>query len=390
MTVQFRTGITNNPPSANPFNSTTNEDTPLIIQLSGTDTDVGDSVQMYIASAPQNGTLYQFLPSALNFKGQLIDPTLSPTFVSDASSRVLYIPAQDFNGTDSFIFRARDLNNAGNYNLMRLLNQTFKRIFIIIESANQTATIIITAVPDAPLTQSGLVVINENTSSIINFTVSDPDTDLDLISVILTAIPSTDKGSIFELDDSFTPTTAITTVPHRISGNRKRILYVPPQDAFGNGYSAIRFVADDGASISAVEGIVSVTILSVNDAPVSSNSTVTSDEDTVIPFQFGCSDADSADQSKLIVTIKSTPPVSAGTLRRADQTRLEYNSFTSFNHFKHSTKFFFSGLELMIVLMEPPCSAQSLIITETSASNFSALMVPSSLQIHLCTSMFRM
>lgn len=340
MTVQFRTGITNNPPSANAFNSSTNEDTPLIIQLSGTDTDVGDSVQMYIASAPQNGTLYQFLPSALNFKGQLIDPTLSPTFVSDASSRVLYIPAQDFNGTDSFIFRARDLNNAGNYNLIRLLNQTFKRIFIIIESANQTATIIITAVPDPPLTQSGLVVINEDTSSIINFTVSDPDTDLDLISVILTAIPSTDKGSIFELDDSFTPTTAITTVPHRISGNRKRILYVPPQDAFGNAYSAIRFVADDGASISAVEGIVSVTILSVNDAPVSSNSTVTSDEDTVIPFQFGCSDADNSDQSKLIVTIKSIPPVSAGILRRADQTRLEYRRFTSLILVKRRTKLF--------------------------------------------------
>ncbi|KAI9145758.1 hypothetical protein BKA69DRAFT_464322 [Paraphysoderma sedebokerense] len=259
---------------------------------------------MYIVTAPPNGTLHQFLPSARNFMGPVIDPTLAPAMVADASSRILYIPARDFNGSDSFIFRARpDINNA--------------------ESSNQTASILVSPVPDPPLAQSAVIMIEEDVSQIVNFTISDPDTSLDSISVILTYIPPMDKGSVFELDDSFTPTTVISVVPHRISGNRKKVLYVPPKDQFGDVFTSFRFLADDFGNISPAEGIVSVSITSINDPPVSFNSTVVGDEDTDIPFQFGCSDADVVDLSKLMVTIKSIPPLLAGTLRRADQTRLE-------------------------------------------------------------------
>lgn len=108
LNATFRTGVINSPPSAQQCSITMLEDTVTVIQLQGTDPDSGDVVQMYVLSAPENGQLYQFSPTALNSKGQPIDPSLSPIPVSDSLGRVVYIPQAEYNGNDTFIFLARD------------------------------------------------------------------------------------------------------------------------------------------------------------------------------------------------------------------------------------------------------------------------------------------
>ncbi|HKR65230.1 MAG TPA: Ig-like domain-containing protein [Thermoanaerobaculia bacterium] len=81
----------NTPPVANDASATTNEDTTVTITLSGTDAD-GDSLTFTIVSGPAHGSL------------GAINPT-GPT-----SATVDYAPNLNYNGPDSFVYRANDGN----------------------------------------------------------------------------------------------------------------------------------------------------------------------------------------------------------------------------------------------------------------------------------------
>src|SRR5204862_736013 len=81
----------NTPPVANDTAATTNEDTAVTITMTGSDAD-GDSLTFTIVSGPSHGTL-----------GPVV-------FVNATTSTVNYTPALNYNGTDSFVFRANDGN----------------------------------------------------------------------------------------------------------------------------------------------------------------------------------------------------------------------------------------------------------------------------------------
>jgi hypothetical protein len=81
----------NTPPVANDTSATTNEDTTVTITLSGSDAD-GDSLTFTIVSGPSNGSL-----------GPII--STGPT-----TATVDYTPNLNYNGGDSFVFRANDGN----------------------------------------------------------------------------------------------------------------------------------------------------------------------------------------------------------------------------------------------------------------------------------------
>ena len=81
----------NPPPVANDTSATTNEDTTVTVNLSGSDAD-GDSLTFTIVSGPANGSL-----------GAVI--STGPT-----TATVDYTPNLDYNGGDSFVFRANDGN----------------------------------------------------------------------------------------------------------------------------------------------------------------------------------------------------------------------------------------------------------------------------------------
>lgn len=100
----------NTPPVANDTSASTNEDTTVTITLSGSDAD-GDPLTFSIVSGPSNGTLGAIIPTG-------------PT-----TATVNYSPNANYNGGDSFVFRANDGNGG---------------------TDDATATITIAAVNDAP------------------------------------------------------------------------------------------------------------------------------------------------------------------------------------------------------------------------------------------------
>ncbi len=81
----------NTPPVANDAAATTNEDTTVTITLSGTDAD-GDSLTFTIVSGPSHGSLGPIVPTG------------------STSATVNYTPAFNYNGPDSFVYRANDGN----------------------------------------------------------------------------------------------------------------------------------------------------------------------------------------------------------------------------------------------------------------------------------------
>jgi hypothetical protein len=81
----------NTPPVANDTSASTNEDTTVTITLTGSDAD-GDALTFSIVSGPSNGSL-----------GAVI--STGPT-----SATVDYTPNTNYNGGDSFVFRANDGN----------------------------------------------------------------------------------------------------------------------------------------------------------------------------------------------------------------------------------------------------------------------------------------
>jgi hypothetical protein len=81
----------NTPPVANNAAATTNEDTTVTVTLSGSDAD-GDPLTFSIVSGPSNGSLGPIIPTGPN------------------SATVDYTPNLNYNGSDSFVYRADDGN----------------------------------------------------------------------------------------------------------------------------------------------------------------------------------------------------------------------------------------------------------------------------------------
>lgn len=83
-----RVGL-NIPPTASPQAVATDEDTDLVVTMTGSDTE-GETLTFTVATPPMRGTLS------------------SITFVNGTTSRITYAPDQDFNGGDSFEVVATD------------------------------------------------------------------------------------------------------------------------------------------------------------------------------------------------------------------------------------------------------------------------------------------
>ncbi len=103
------------------------EDQSLIFALPASDPD-GQPLQLTVRSLPTRGRLYQVLDGADPQPGAEI--TALPAVVTDAAWRVAYVPAADFNGTDSFTYTAGDG---------------------MLDSQTATVWLVVNRAPDAPL-----------------------------------------------------------------------------------------------------------------------------------------------------------------------------------------------------------------------------------------------
>jgi hypothetical protein len=229
-TVSITVISQNDAPVANDDSVATNEDVPLVITLTATDDD-GDGLTYEIVSGPSDGALTLSFPN------------------------VTYTPDENFNGNDSFRFRAND----GTVN-------------------SNTATISITVNPqnDPPTTTPlGPQMATEGQPYSLNMSDNFDDVDDNGAGLQYTATG---------LPPSLTP----------IGLNSGVISGTPTQaEAINNGgvYNVV-VTARDPLNES-VQNAFTLTIGAVNDRPVADNNpNVVTDEDTSVPIILTGSDAD--------------------------------------------------------------------------------------------------
>jgi VCBS repeat-containing protein len=223
-TVTITVTPVNDAPVAEDDTYTANEDTPLVVPapgVLGNDSDVeGDHLTAVLVSGPSHGTL-----------------TLNP------NGSFTYTPAENFFGTDSFTYQAYDG---------------------VAYSNVATVTITVSSVNDAPVAEDDTYTANEDTPLVVpapGVLGNDSDVEGDHLTAVLVSGPSHGTLTLNE-DGSFT--------------------YTPEENFCGE--DSFTYKAYDGALYSNV-ATVTITVSSVNDAPVAEDDSYTTDEDTplVVP-----------------------------------------------------------------------------------------------------------
>jgi uncharacterized repeat protein (TIGR02543 family) len=185
----------NDAPIANAQNVNTTEDTGLSITLAATDVD-GDTLTYSVVTQPTNGTLTGTAPN------------------------LSYTPTTNYNGADSFTFRANDG---------------------LVNSATVTVAITVTPVNDAPLANSQSVTATEDNTKSITLLATDIDGDPLTYSIVTQPSNGT------------------------LSGTAPNVIFTPTANF--SGATSFTFRVNDG-TVNSTTATVSITVTSVNDAPV--------------------------------------------------------------------------------------------------------------------------
>lgn len=207
VTVTITVNAINDRPVADDQNLTTPEDTALNITLTGTDTE-GSSLLYGVSLAPSHGTL------------------------SGTAPNLVYTPAANYTGSDSFVFGISD---------------GFYRDYA-------TITINVTPVNDRPVAQDDEVTTAEDTAILINFVASDVET----------------ASLIYGI--SVQPSNGV------LSGSGSSRTYTP--NANFTGTDTFVFGVSDG--FFRAYGTITVNVTPVNDAPVAVSDLYATDEDTAL------------------------------------------------------------------------------------------------------------
>src|SRR5207237_1438533 len=218
-TVTITVTPVNDPPVANAQSVTTAEDTAAPIVLTGSDVD-GDALTFTIATQPAHGTLTGTAPN------------------------VTYTPVANYNGPDSFTYKAND--GALNSNIA-------------------TVAIAVAAVNDPPVANAQSVTTNQDTAKAISLTATDVDGDPLTYAVVAAPTHGT------------------------LSGTAPNLTYTPAAGYFGP--DSFTFKANDG-TVDSAAATVSLTVVHVNHAPVAAAQTVTTAEDTAKAVVLTATDAD--------------------------------------------------------------------------------------------------
>ncbi len=182
-------------------------------------------------------------PLALVLAGTDIDGTIaSYTIVTSPTSGVLsgtapnftYTPNNDFNGSDSFTFSVTD--DLG------------------VTSVAASVSISVISINDLPIATAQSVSVDEDAA--LGVTLSGTDVD----------------GTIASYSISSGPTNGV------LSGTAPNLTYTPTANF--NGSDQFTFTVTDNEGAISTDGTVSISVLSINDAPVAADDTVSATEDT--------------------------------------------------------------------------------------------------------------
>lgn len=260
-TVSITVTAVNDAPEAEGDAASTDEDTPLLIDVAGNDTDVDD--------------------------GDAVDPAtiVIVTLPADGSAvletgEVRYTPDADFSGTDQFTYTIEDGQGA--------------------VSNVATVMINVAGVNDAPQAADDTAATDEDLAVVIDVLVNDTDVDGVL-----------DPASAAVLDAPEHGTTAVDA----LSG---AITYTPEADF--NGTDTFTYAVRDNGGGTSAAATVTVTVASVNDAPVAVDNTAVLDEDMphVVNVLGNDSDVDGVgDLDPTTVEVLSGPTEGTATVNAA-------------------------------------------------------------------------
>ena len=230
VTIQVGNVAPNSAPVALDRTVTVTEATPISIDVLCTD-------------AENNELFYQLLEKPQHGDYQWIPP-----------NTVIYIPAADFVGTDSFTFRSHD-------------GQDF--------SNTSTITLVVNAVNDAPVIVTQPISTTRNHNAAIVLAAADAESD----PITYTLVSSPTHGSL--------------------GGEIPNLLYTPSTNFVGD--DSFQFRASDAQGASTV-ATVNITVLPTNTAPVAENLTLSTTQESAVAVNLNAADVDGDPLSYRIVS----------------------------------------------------------------------------------------
>lgn len=254
-TVSITINPVNDAPIATAQSLSLAEDSTLDVTLSGTDVE-GDALTFEVTTPPSNGTL---------------NTALLPV--------VTYVPGANFNGVDSFAFRAHDGTEYG---------------------ASADVSLTIDPVNDAPTADDQLTGTPEDTE--LDIVLAGGDIDGDALDFFVVDAP----------------------LHGTLSGSGANLHFVPELNY--NGFDSFTFVTFDGEYSSNV-ATVTIEIPPVNDAPETIDAEVTTDEDTDVAITLTSTDVDNINDE---ITYEVLSGPSNGTLS-GDLPNLVYTPNANYN-----------------------------------------------------------
>ena len=260
-TVTFNVADVNDPPVAVADATTTNEDTPVSINLIGNDTDVDGTIN---ASSVDLDVTTAGIQASVT--------TTAGSWAVSAAGLLTFTQALNFNGVASIQYNVRDDDGA--------------------VSNNATITVTVNAVNDPPLAVNDAASTNENQAVSINVLSNDTDDNgINPASVDLDPSTSGIQSSISVAAGSF-------------SVSSSGVVTFSPVANF-NGAAVASYTVNDIGGLTSNVATITITVASVNSAPVATNDAVSTNEDTSVAFDVTGNDVDDVGVNKASVDLNT-------------------------------------------------------------------------------------
>ncbi len=248
-TVTITVNAVNDAPVANADAVATNEDTPVMLNIVSNDTDVDGTIDA--ASVDLN--------PALAGQQTSVTPTGGSVTV-DASGVITVTPNANYNGSITFSYRVSD--NEG------------------LPSNTATVTITVNATNDAPVANADAVATNEDTPVSLNIVSNDTDPD----GTINAASVDLEPGTAGQQSSATLASGSVTV-------NASGVITFTPNANF-NGPVTFNYTVADNLGLVSNEATVTITVNSVNDAPVANADVVSTNEDVPVTLNLISNDTD--------------------------------------------------------------------------------------------------
>lgn len=278
--IQITVNAVNDAPIAVNDVISTNEDTPVTINILSNDSDSDGTL---------NTSTVDLAPGVAGVQSTVSVTGGSFTFSSGA---LQFVPTANFSGTAAISYNVSDNTGA--------------------VSNNATVTVTVIAVNDPPVAANDAASTNEEVSVNISVLANDTDVDGTLNAATIDLNPSTTGVQV---------SATVTGGTFTVSGSV--VQFVPSANFAGT--ATVNYTVNDNEGATSNTATITVTVNGVNDSPVAGNDVATTNEDTPVSINILSNDSDpdgtlntsSVDLNPAVAGIQSTVTVTGGTFTAA-------------------------------------------------------------------------